>query len=1857
MKKLHLILLIAAAIVVIAGSITWALIANREHDLKRVSPAFREYVQAYTAGIVSGHTTVKVRLTDDFADSAMLSIPLQEKLFSFSPSIAGKTCWSDSRTIEFIPDAPLPQGKTFEVQFYLSRIIPVPDSLKTMEFGFRTMEQEIGVTAENHKAYNNDDLTREFLTGSLLTSDFADDQLIEKTIVAKQNGNALPVTWSHDRKNRSHVFQVDSIKRENSEGTVTLQWNGSPVGSASEGELRVEIPALNTFKVVGVRSMPEAQNTLMIRFSDPLRQDQNLDGLFRVGRLNNLRYAVDDNILWIYLPETQEGKMKLTLEPTIRNCNQVPLGKLFEQDVILENNKPNVRFTGDGVIMPGTNKMLLPFETVNLNAIDIRVVRVFEKNILQFLQVNDLGTNAELARVGRIVLQKTMPLQGITDYGKWTRQSIDLGTLIKAEPGAIYSVILGFKKSYSTYPCGDSATLKRQVTDMVFVGDAEQESEKEWGYYSNYWDDDYADGGWRNYNWEERENPCKPSYYFNRTISRNVIASDLGMIAKAGDDGSWNVFVTDLITAKPLSGIPVEFFNLQLQSMGKASTDSKGMAVIALRTRPFVLVARSGEQSAYLKLGEGNALSLSMFDVGGEPVQKGIKGFIYGERGVWRPGDSIFLNFILEDKFHNLPANHPVGFSLVNPSGQTMARLVKTQSVGGFYNFRTATSPDAPTGNWLAKVTVGGVDFQKFLKIETVKPNRLKINFNFPKDYLVKDQIEPVVLKASWLTGANAGALKSKVMLTLTRSVTAFKGFPGYTFDNPTAGFAAENVTVFDGRLDASGQATITPKIHVTHIAPGALKASFETMVFEEGGDFSVDRFSIPFYPYQTYAGLSVPYNSANDRVLFTDKDYAINLVNVSAAGSLVPSNRLKVEVYKLEWRWWWDNSESGSANYISTAYLRASDSAVISTRDGKATYSFRVGYDDWGRYLVKVTDTRSGHAAGQVVYVDWPGYFRMPGGEKQAASMLTMTLDKSRYRTGEKVKLMLPASPEGKALVSIETGSKVLKSFWVDTQKGSTSVEFTATAEMVPNCYASVTLLQPHAQTGNDLPIRLYGTVPVFVENPGTHLKPLINMPAVWTPGKEVTISVKESDGKALTYTLAVVDDGLLDLTRFKTPDPWNVFYAREALGIKTWDLFDQVMGAYSGELQRILSIGGDQEGEIKGSLKANRFKAMVRFFGPVELKNGQQNKHTFKVPEYTGSVRVMVVAGRDGSYGNDEKNAVVKKPLMVLGTLPRVLCPGETVKLPVSVFAMEKGIRNVRVELVANEFFSVSGGAVRNLNFTATGDQLATFDLQVAEMAGVGKVRIVATSGKETAEYEIGVDVRNPNPRVASVLEKVIQPGSAWKADYQPAGMAGTNRGVLEISSIPSLNFENRLNYLIRYPYGCLEQTVSAAFPQLYAADILEVSQSSQKEIQQNITAAIQRIRSFQVPQGGLALWPGSNYPDDWVTSYAGHFMLEAEQKGYALPLNLMSAWKEFQRQKAVSWSWNQGYFNNDLVQAYRLFTLALAKVPELGAMNKLLEQRNLSTAARIRLAAAYQLAGMPETATRLIGTLPLTIKPYQELSDTYGSDLRDKAMVTEALCIMNMKTKAAPLAIEISKALSSSAWYSTQSTSFALLSLTKFLSGSQGTGINAAVSQNRAMAEELVSKKQVIDKKITVAPDEKGVLEVTNKGKNVLYGRLVLTGIPAVGDTTRLSRNLNLNVATRTLAGASLNVSTLEQGTNFIVEVTVSNPGLRGSYRQMALSLRVPSGWEIINSRNSAWAQSLTSEGTYTYQDIRDDRVDTFFDLEPSQSKTFRILMMATYTGRFYLPATSCQAMYDESISAWLPGRWVTVVPGTK
>ncbi len=1816
-------------------------------------PAFQAYISSYSSGVLSVESPIRVQLTSPVADSAQVGQLIRQRLFQFEPEVDGDAYWVDQQTVEFLPAKSLQSGQRYRVNFDLEEVREVPDAYESFAFSFRTIQQNYSVELVGLTAQNENELVNQELHGVLMTADAAPATLVEQMLTAQQTDRALTVRWEHAADNRSHSFVVDNIIRQESKSLVTVQSSGESLSLDKSPSFTVDVPSRSSFELLSYRAVETPDQYLELRFSDPIQPNQSLEGLIQLntqGR-EEARFIIDKNTVKAYPANRLTGIVNVIVNEGIRNTEGKTFPSTVGLDVEFEAVKPAVRLLKAGVILPTTQGMVLPFEAVNLKTVDITVVRVFEENVPQFFQVNQYDGQQELRRVGQPVTQQEIPLNasGVTDLGKWNRFTLDLQKLIEAEPGAMYQVIIGFRQHQVVYDCrGNANELDNKVSPLT--DDWNNPNRMFWESYGDYY---YAN----NYNWEERDNPCSPSYYGGRrSVRKNLLVSDLGLIAKKEAGNQYRIAVTDLQTTEPKSGVNIKLLDLQQQLMAEGTTDGDGWWQFSTEKAPFLAVAEENGQKSYLRLDDGTALSLSNFDVAGQAVAEGLKGFLYGDRGVWRPGDSLHINFILEDRTERLPRNHPVIFELTNPRGQIAQRIVRTDGVGGIYNFSTATASDDLTGNWLATVTVGGATFTKTVRIETVKPNRLRADLDFGTSRLTaRDRQVTANLSVEWLSGATARNLRAQYELLLTPRSTTFPQYSDYQFDDPATEFARERREVFDGQVNSEGNASFRVDLSTEKTVPGILSATFIGKIFEGGGNFSTDQQTLTYYPYESYVGIQVPEGQRWGGALNSNKTHPVEIAVVDVSGRARSRNDLEVSLYKLEWRWWWDQSDRSLAQYVNNTYYRPVQSDVIDASDGTATWQLKVADDTWGRYLLRVCDPVSGHCSGKIIYLDSP-YTQEDENRPSGATMLVFSSDKASYQVGEDIQLYLPAQMGSRFLVSLENGSEVIESHWLEIEEGdinddsSAVFTFEVTEDMVPNVYANVTMLQPHQQTVNDLPTRMYGVLNLSVENPETHLQPVIEVPDKLEPESEVTLKISEANEREMSYTLAVVDEGLLDITNFTTPDPHPYFYAQEALGIKTWDLYDQVIGAHGGELERLLAIGGDEELAEVGDRKANRFSPVVEFMGPFYLDDDDVNEHTFTLPNYVGSVRVMVVAAYEGAYGSADTTARVSQPLMVIGTLPRVLSPGEQVQLPVTVFAMDNSVKDVRINVNTNTLIEHQRSHSKEMFFSVPGDQVTNFSLKASEQVGVGEVLVNAAAGPNRANHAIELDIRNPNLPITQAITKIIPKGESWNTDYEAIGIAGTNQAMLEVSSIPPLNLSERLSYLIQYPHGCIEQTVSAAFPQLYLSKIEELSEEEQLQIENNIKQAINRLSAFSTNEGAFAYWPGSQDADEWSTTYAGHFLLETQRQGYSVPVGLLRAWQNYQRRRANQWGAGSGYAREELIQSYRLYTLALSGNPASGAMNRLRERGNLSLAAKWRLATAYALIEQPEVATQMVDGLGTEVTEYQENYGTYGSAYRDEAMILETLSILGKTVEGLRLYQRISSALGDkSVWMSTQTTSFCLLAASQYAQLVRtDRAIQFTYQTTGRPVSEVRSEMSLVQRKLDT---QSGTATVTNQSQGDLYARIVLQGTSPMEDTEAVENGLRLQINYKGTNGEPIEPESIQQGTDFLAEVTVYNPGSQGDLQQLALTQVVPSGWEITNTRLQG-TSDFYQQSAYDYQDTRDDRVLTYFDLPAGERKTFTVVLNATYAGRFYQPGVYCEAMYDNTLNVRTEGQWVKV-----
>ena len=1828
------------------------------------SADYAPYVNAYTGGVISQNSTIRIELTHD-QPMVDMNNELKSNPFSFSPSLKGKAYWVSNNTIEFVPEeGALKPGTLYEGTFRLGDFIEVDKKLKEFNFSFRVQErnftlqlESLPITATRPNEIN--------IKGEIRFSDVVKKEEVEKMLTASDGKKSYPVEVTATDNHTRYLFSIRQIPREADDYPLTITANGNAAGIDRKQSEEVLIPAKDCFRFMSAERIDQPENGIEIVFSAPLSTTQDLKGLIEIPEISSSIFQISENRVFIYFEANTQNKLTLNIHEGVKDSQGKALGTSHTISFSEVSLKPQVEMSTTAAILPDSKSLIIPFRAVNLYAVDLSVIRIFENNVLMFMQTNSLASANELRRSGRLVYKKTLWLakDASKDIHHWGDYSIDLAGLIHQEPGAIYRVILSFRQEYSAYPCGGGENQDMKFADSstsdgltkVSGSVLSEEDEAIWNTPEAYY---YYNGGtmdWSVYRWTERDNPCHPSYYMDsdRAAACNVFASNLGMIVKRNSLNKLWIAVSNILDTKPIGKAQVTAYNFQLQPIGKGETNGEGFVEITPNGVPFIIVAESDKQKAYVRVVDGEEQSVSRFDVGGKDIQKGLKGFIYGERGVWRPGDTLHISFILEDREKRIPDKHPVALEIYNPRGQFYTKMISTQGMNGFYTFDVPTQATDPTGLWNAYIKVGGTTFHKGLRIETIKPNRLKINLALPKVLQATDKNFYAPLTSTWLTGATASKLKAKVEMSLSKVNTQFKNYGQYIFNNPATDFTTIKTDIFDGTLDAEGKANVMLKVPTATEAPGMLNATFTTRVFEPGGDASIYTQTIPFSPFTSYVGINL--NQPKGKYIETDKDHVFDIVTVNTQGQLVNSSNLEYKIYRIGWSWWWENSGESFGTYINNSSITPVASGNLQTRSGKASFKFRIDYPSWGRYLVYVKDKESGHATGGTVYVDWPEWRgRSSKTDPSGIKMLAFSLNKDSYEIGETATAIIPAAAGGRALVSIENGSTVLRQEWIEVSNGGdTKYTFKITPEMTPNVYLHISLLQPHAQTVNDLPIRMYGVVPVFVTNSQTVLQPQIQMPEVLRPETNFNVTVSEKTGKPMTYTLAIVDDGLLDLTNFKTPDPWNDFYSREALGIRTWDMYDNVLGASAGSYSSLFSTGGDAT--LKpADAKANRFKPVVKFIGPFYLGKGKSQTHTLKLPMYVGSVRAMVVAGQEGAYGNAEKTAFVRTPLMMLSTLPRVLSIQEEITVPVNIFAMENQVKNVTVSLQASGGgVQIVGANQQSLKFSQPDDQLVFFTLKTGSKTGKATIHLTANGGGQQTKETIEIEVRNPNPIVTLRNSQWVEAGQSKELSYNLSSSSANNQIKLEVSRIPSVDISRRFDFLYNYQHHCTEQLTSKALPLLFVGQFKTIDKIEAEKIKTNLQEAIRQIYGRQLPNGGFVYWPGNAVADEWISSYAGMFLTLAQEKGYAVHSNVLNKWKRFQRAAAQNWrmpqdasGWQQ--WQSELQQAFRLYTLALAGAPEYGAMNRMKEQAGLSIQAKWRLAATYALTGKMKPAEELVYNAETTVSPYSSMNQIYGSSDRDEAMILETLILMNRERDALQQAKVVSKNLSQEEWFSTQSTAFALMAMGRLAEKLSGT-LDFVWTWNDKQQPAVKSAKAVFEKEIATTP-KSGMIAVKNQGKGALSVDLI-TRTQLLNDTLpAISDNLRMDIRYANLNGTPISVNDIIQGTDFMAITSISNISGTSDYTNLALTHIIPSGWEIYNERMVApETESGAADGSgksvskYNYLDIRDDRVLTYFNLRRGETKVFTVRLQATYAGNFIFPAVQCEAMYDVNVQA--------------
>lgn len=1764
-----------------------------------------------SAGSVGARGPVEVHFLHPWASDAELAKPADPSLLEISPSLKGTLRWKDNQTLVFDASEDLEEGTLYTATLDLPGLTG-DKRFPAYPFSFSTVPQSLDLQPTELR--KDPDGTWSLSFSAEFAKPPKDDPA--RMLSASQGGASPALGFS------GGTLRVAGLARNGRKLTIRARSGALP----QDMEWTWNIPAEDSFDVLSSRSfLEDGMEGFEVVFSDPLGPIADVEGLVSVeGADAKPRLEVNGSRLrasWT----AQGKKVDLVLKRGLPGVGGRKLSSDRELASSFKDFKPDARFLEQGTILPSSSKDRIHFETMNLSAVRVRLLRLRPERIPDQIDDRSLTGNLQL---GEVVFDRQVQLAGRKNQR--LRTELDLApALAKSGPG-LYSVELTRLRRGMLYPCADDP--KAGTED----GQGSDEEGSDW-------------------NWRDREDPCKPSYWSEwgngGRVFRNLLASDLGLMAWREPDGRILSIATDLVAGGPWKGAKVELLDKQGAVVGSGSTDGDGAAFLDKGSRATMVRAKASrggrDHLAFLSLSEGSVRNLSKFDVDGRADEDGIRLFLYSERGVYRPGDSIYLGCVLRGGDGRPVEKLPVRLSLRDPQGRTVASTVLKSAPDGHFAWRTATRGEDPTGRWTFLAEAGPVQESHGILVETVRPNRLKVELAAPGPVLEAGEASGMALSSRWLSGGSAAGLSAKVELSFENARIQGAALKDYSFSDPVDGHGEppSERTAWEGVLDGEGKASFRAGLPSKTETGGLLRGVFRTRVFEPGGEASVQRTSVLVSPYQRYAGVRLTtdqgfgWASAGSKV-------RLDAVLASARGAL-QKGKVQVSVY-MNPEWWWWEEDDRTSGFVSRRETRLIQNF---TMDAGASRSLDL--DKPGRYLVMVRDPDGGHRAGAFANV-WGSDDEGDDGDgsrRKVPALLAVRAVRDTVSPGQSLEVRFPGAKDGKALVQVMRGRRILSQDWVSTKSPETVWKGNVTPEMEPGVYVQVTVLQPYPAP-SDRPLRLWGVVPVLVADPASRLEPRITTAATWQPATTQTVHLSEGHGKSMQTWLAVVDEGLLDLTGFETPDPWSAFHARTALSIQGWDLYDDVSDSYSGLVDRLFTVGGDADARRKdGEAKSNPFAPMVVVRGPFKVPKGGLDVE-IPVPRYTGSVRLMAVSTSGSAYGGSEKTVPVRSPVMVLGTAPRALGPGDEATIPVSVFSDRKGVVSVR--LAAKGPVQIAGPATANAIFREAGEQLVEFHVRATGALGSAVFSVRATAGHGKADQDLSIPVRMPGDPTTRTVEGTVRPGASWTGALAPFGLAATRSARLELSGTGVLGIENRIGELVRYPHGCLEQTVSAAFPQLFLRKLLpDASEARLAESEANVDAGLAKLSRFQTASGAFSLWPGEQRPYEWGTLWAARFLILAKAQGHAVSAGVLD--RVLAHLSDASSRWVPGAYateDDTLAQIERLDLLAVSGKPELALMNRL-RVAKLPELSRWVLAAAYATAGRQDAAQDLVKASNAVLpRSARMLGGWLHSPVRDRSLLLEAMLRAKAKdAKTEATFQEVRRNLSDGGvWLSTQEAGTALWAVSRWLDGAGvSRGVDAKWRVGNGAWTSAKSTRGTLSIPLPAGDDR--AVEVRAAANSPVQALVVRGAVEDPAQAVPRSNGLALSLEYRRPSGEAVDPARLAQGEDFLVVATVTNVSDR-RLENLALVQVFPGGWELRNENMEGAAQApgakaSPSSGFVARSEMRDDRVMHYLTLERGGAMRVVVGARAAYAGVYARPGAQVYAMYDQRISATTAG----------
>ena len=1353
---------------------------------------------------------------------------------------------------------------------------------------------------------------------------------------------------------------------------------------------------------------------------------------------------------------------------------------------------------------------------------------------------------------------------------------------------------------------------------------------------------------------------------------RVVNVTDLAGSAKIGARSAL-IWANSISQGKPVKGVSVEIYSNSNQIIASGITDEHGVVSVkrdsdwASNLQPNTVILRKDGDVSVLRL-EGNIWQTGNADYNGVPYSREkYVGFVYTPRGIFRPGETVPLRILVRNADLSPETPFPVQVKVYNSIGREWSTSTVITSELGMASADVRLGEAGPTGTWRAEVFIPGetipIASRTFL-VEDFAPPKIEVTVSSDQTELHRHDTATLDISAQYLFGAAGSELVYEVETKLIPREYSHPNWPDYSFfSNCRIDSAASNNIEAEGTLSKNGSATVTLS-EITNRARSILDAVFTVGVREDGGRWVYKSLTIPYYPNDMMLGIkfSRASLSTNTRIPFgfAAIDTKGNAVNPEGV-KLTVSREINRNIMTTQ------NGIRRSELRTETIPLEGFDKKPIIFERGTAAID--LAFQNYGTYIVSLEDEQKETYASVRFYVYDSRWY---GGVDDATlpESLTIKLDRDIYKAGDKVLATVSGSFEGTVLFSVET-DKVL---YYDTSwnKGnSAEFSFDVTKDMMPNAWITAHLVRAAEPDDSWSAHRAFGATPLFVDCGELKLDVDVAAPERIRPGETNNFSVRLTDsggrGTPGEFSIMLVDEGVLGLTNFQTPNYYENYTIRRALSLNAYDIYTELMPLYL-KTPPVLTAGGGDDYAMLSTLKAsmspvraNRFRILAVLMDVKTDSNGTANV-AMEVPEFSGRARLMTVASSKGAFGASEKSFTIARDVVADVTLPRVLAPGDTFRSEIQLFNRTADSIATTVTLKIDGPVSIVSVAEKQVADTPDEKKSYTnkvsvpanegafsipLTLQADDEYGVVTVTLAAQYGEIVLSQDIELTVRPPYPRVTTTGAVTLKPKDTAAIVLPSDWFPGTRRAMVSMSGMPSISLADIARFLLEYPYSCTEQTVSRGWVLLAASDIasqIDPRLTGRHMVNDELSRVIRRIQSVQLYNGSFSPWE-MTVGSQWVSVYATHFLVTCENEGIDVPRETLNNALEYLRflMAEVPDSFDKESYGAALAtRAYIAYVLTQKGESPLAWMSYL--RNNLSAMpdyGRLLLAAAYASSDK-KTAVSITGNeAPSMAVSAGSERPNLDSPLRTRALRLLALIEIDpTSSETAAVAANLLTSLREVQYYTTQETGWALLSLSRFFSHNPVKGEAALVMSSAT--DELLAETDGNNAVNLSIPAEIEALQVENKGTAIGYAIWTVDGIPTKPPTP-INNGMNITVRYFNSEGFEIQDGAFVKNGERVTGKIIIRP-FGETLKNIVVVLPLAGGLEIENPKISQQSDYSSENYDDYYATVktesRDDRLLLFVDhVEKEFSWAFS--MRAITSGTFIVPPIAAEGMYSPGI----------------